>query len=318
MCQKKIAVTGALGHIGSKLIHGIRPGQYREIQLIDNLSTQRFPSLFFLPKGVPYRFFEEDILTADLEKRFRGVSAVVHLAAISTPEISFDRQAEVERVNFEGTRRVAEACAKTGARLLFISTTSIYSGKNEALDENSSGEKIQPHTPYAQSKLRGENILSVIARESKLRFTVLRFGTIFGPSLGMRFHAAVNRFCWQACQGKPLSVYETALLQQRPYLDVADAARAIEWIIGQDLFGGELYNAVTCNATVKEVVAMIRKSIPSLKVKRIASKAMNDYSYTVSSQKIQSLGFRFKGNMEKGIKDTIQFIGPSSIVSESR
>ncbi len=317
MRRKKIAVTGALGHIGSKFIYGIKSGQYGEVRLVDNLSTQRFPSLFLLPRGVPHRFYEEDILKADLEKRFRGLDVVVHLAAIPTPEVSFDRQKEFAKVNFEGTRRVAQACAKTGTKLLFISTTSIYSGINEVLDENSSGEKIKPHTPYAQSKLRAENIILKISREKKLRFTLFRFGTIFGPSIGMGFHAAVNRFCWQACQGKPLSVYETAFLQKRPYLDVTDAARAIQFVIDEDLFRGELYNVVTCNAAVQEVVALIRKSIPSLKVKLVASKAMSDYSYTVSSEKIKSMGFGFKGKLEKGIHDTIRFIGPSAVHGRS-
>ena len=308
--NQSIAVTGALGHIGSKYIHGIRRNQYREVRLVDNLLTQRYASLFSLPAGVRYRFFEEDILTADLEKRFKGIDAVVHLAAISTPEISFDRQKEVERVNFEGTQRVAMACARTGTRLMFISTTSIYSGMNEVLDENSPEEKNRPYTPYAQSKLRAEQALLRIGREEKLRFTIFRFGTIFGPSIGMRFHAAVNRFCWQACQGKPLSVYKTAFLQKRPYLDVADAARAIDFVIQRDIFDGSLYNAVTCNSAVREVIAIIRKKIPALKVELVDSKAMNEYSYSISAKKLESLGFRFKGSLESGIGDTIRRLYP--------
>ena len=53
----KILITGALGHIGSKLIHSIKPGEYKEVRLIDNMLTQRYASLFNLPKGVNYKFY---------------------------------------------------------------------------------------------------------------------------------------------------------------------------------------------------------------------------------------------------------------------
>ena len=48
--NKKILITGALGHIGSKLIHSIQAGEFEEIIMLDNLSTQRYSSLFNLPK----------------------------------------------------------------------------------------------------------------------------------------------------------------------------------------------------------------------------------------------------------------------------
>ena len=47
-----------------------------------------------------------------------------------------------------------------------------------------------------------------------------RFGTIFGASPGMRFHTAVNKFCWQAVMGQPITVWSTAYDQKRPYLEV--------------------------------------------------------------------------------------------------
>src|SRR5688500_872297 len=148
----KIAVTGALGHIGSRFIHSIAPGQYDEVLLIDNLATQRYPSLFNLPSGVRYRFVEADIMTADLGQLLAGVDAVIHLAAITNAAGSFEIQDQVERVNFDGTERVARACVQTGTRLVFLSTTSVYGTANDIVDENCSEDELKPQSPYATSK----------------------------------------------------------------------------------------------------------------------------------------------------------------------
>ena len=87
--MRKLLVTGALGHIGSRLLRSISPGSVEKVFLLDNLSTQRYPSLFDLPKNSTYEFIEDDICTAHLEKYFNGTDVVVHLAAITNAEESF-------------------------------------------------------------------------------------------------------------------------------------------------------------------------------------------------------------------------------------
>src|SRR6476659_7638978 len=106
----RLVITGALGHIGSRLIHSLPPQDFEEVVLFDNLSTQRYCSLFDLPQEVPFRFVEGDICTDDLDTLFDGVDVVVHLAAMTNAVASFDVQERVERVNFDGTARVAAAC----------------------------------------------------------------------------------------------------------------------------------------------------------------------------------------------------------------
>lgn len=115
----RILITGALGHIGSKLIHSLKPGQFKEVILRDNLSTRRYSALFNLPKGGKFRFYEEDICSAALDKYFKGVDLVVHLAAVTDAASSFDKPEEAERVNFYGTKKVAHACMRNRCRLFF-------------------------------------------------------------------------------------------------------------------------------------------------------------------------------------------------------
>jgi nucleoside-diphosphate-sugar epimerase len=305
----KLVITGALGHIGSRLIRTLQnafPGA--EIVLLDDLSTQRYASLYNLPAHGRYRFVETDVLIADLDGYFRGAKAVVHLAAITNAAGSFENAAQVEQVNYIGTERVARACQRVGAPLLFLSTTSVYGTQAEVVDEACSTAELQPQSPYAESKLRAEQLLQALGAEEGLRFVTCRFGTIFGPSPGMRFHTAVNKFIWQACLGIPLTVWRSALDQRRPYLDLEDAVRAIEFIVACDLFDGEIYNVLTVNATVREIVDTIRAYVPDLAVSLVDARIMNQLSYTVSCTKFTDLGFRFAGDLTQRIAETVALL----------
>ena len=68
----RIVVTGALGHIGSRLIRDL-PSRIAdpEILLLDDLCTQRFSSLFNLPNGARYHFVECDVTEANWTRSLR-------------------------------------------------------------------------------------------------------------------------------------------------------------------------------------------------------------------------------------------------------
>ena len=159
--------------------------------------------------------------------------------------------------------------------------------------------------------LRYRQMLQKMGEKQDLKFVTCRFGTIFGTSIGMRFHTAVNKFCWQAVMGQPVTVWRTAYEQKRPYLDLFDAARAIEFIVRKDLFDRRIYNVLSVNSTVREIVEIIRRFIPDLQVESTESKIMNQLSYEVSNQRFRNLDFEFKGNLEIGIRDTIELLKPS-------
>ena len=306
----KIVVTGALGHIGSRLIREL-PDEFpdAEIRLLDDLSTQRYCSLFDLPATGKFEFVEADILNADLAPFFEGARAVIHLAAITNAAGSFEIAEQVEMVNFKGTERVAHACVKAKAPLMFLSTTSVYGTQSDVVDEACPVADLQPQSPYAESKLKSEQMLQELAAKDGLRHIILRLGTIFGTSIGMRFHTAINKFCWQAVTGQPITVWRTALEQKRPYLDLTDCVAAIEFVLQRDLFDGRIYNVLTLNATVREIVELISKHVAGVKVEYVDTRIMNQLSYTVLNDRFKALGFEFRGSLAQGIADTIALLG---------
>ena len=303
----KIVVTGGLGHIGSKLIRKL-PFNFSniEIVIVDNLLTQRYYSLFNLPDRGKYSFIKADITKDNLEKIFDDVFIVIHLAAITDATSSFENRKIVEKNNFICTKKIANICLIKKIPMLTLSTTSVYGDQERIVDENCSIENLKPQSPYAETKLKEENYLKKLNIEYGLMYTSLRFGTIFGVSPGMRFHTAVNKFCLQAVMGIPLTIWKTAFNQKRPYLELDDAINSIIFFMKKNIFEGETFNVVTCNASVNEIVTILKKNVKKLEIEFVESQVMNQLSYSVSNSKIKAKGFKFTGKLEMGILETIK------------
>ena len=309
----KIIVTGAIGHIGSYIVRDLGVQFPKaEIVMIDNMMTQRYASLFNLPPLGNYHFIEDDVNSIDLKTVFSGANVVIHLAAITDATGSFDRAEELENNNYQSTVKVANACIETGASLIALSSTSVYGTQNDVVDEDCSEEELLPQSPYATTKLKEEKLIAKLCKEKGLKAIHCRFGTIFGASAGMRFHTAVNKFCWQAVMGRPISVWRTAYDQKRPYLDLLDASRAIELIIKNNIFDGRVYNVLTNNSTVREVVDVIREFVPDIEVGFVDSKIMNQLSYEVLDNRFKSHGFISAGSLRRGIGETVSLLSNSN------
>ncbi len=305
----KLVVTGATGHIGSFVIRELAyqfPGA--EIVLIDNMMTQRYSSLFNLPSAGRYSFHDVDVRSYELERLFDNAHCVVHLAAITDAAGSFGNAEKVEENNFESTSKIANACIETGAKLITLSSTSVYGSQSEVVSEDCHIDELKPQSPYAETKLKEEQLVASLSSKRGLNVVTCRFGTIFGASKGMRFHTAVNKFCWQAAMAQPITVWSTAYDQKRPYLDLHDASRAITFIIRNNLFDGHIYNVLTHNATVREIVDCIKEFVPNLEIAFVDNQIMNQLSYEVSCDRFIGKGFVFTGDLHRGIGETLALL----------
>lgn len=272
--------------------------------MFDDLSTQRYCSLFDLPYRV--NFIEGDIRHKDhIALICHEQDVVIHLAAITDAATSHERPKEVQSVNVGGTRNVIEACLLNGCKLIFQSTTSVYGQAEGVVTEES---EVNPQSVYAESKATCEGMIEAYRSEG-LKAIILRFGTIHGVSPGMRFHTAVNKFCWEAAMGLPLTIWETAYNQRRPYLELNDACRAILEVVYDRPLTGEIYNVASHNYRLKYIIDTIQKYV-SVRYKLTSSEIMNQLSYNVSSEKFcDEFHFAFRGDLDKSVKDTLQLLG---------
>ena len=125
------------------------------------------------------------------------------MAAITNAEKSFENEAEVLKNNLNGTRKITEFVKKNNVGLIFASSTSVYGNQFKIINSKNNLSYLNPQSPYAKSKILEEELI-----QSKLKkYCIMRFGTISGLSDGIRFHTAVNKFCYQAAFNKPLSIW---------------------------------------------------------------------------------------------------------------
>jgi len=164
-------VTGATGFVGRSLV-----------------STLMTSGAFV--RGLartPVASAASELVIADLAElppdspAFHGIDVVFHLAA-KTHDMAATRgvEAEYQRVNVEGTRRVVAAARFHGVRrVVFVSSVKAIDEGNETPASEQTLER--PLTPYGRSKLEAERLVREVSTAGAFESACLRFPLVYGP-----------------------------------------------------------------------------------------------------------------------------------------
>ena len=173
----------------------------------------------------------------------------------------------------------------------------VYENDNSALN---------PQSPYAKIKIKEENLIKKYSKN--LKYLIFRLGTIYGFSDGIRFHTAINKFCFLAAFNKELTIWKKNFNQHRPYLCLNDFVRLIISIINKEINikYNDTYNVLTHNFKLNQIVDILRSVKPNIKIKFVKSPLINQKTYLVSNDKIKKTKFRFTGNLRKSIVQTLK------------
>ena len=168
-------VTGGAGFIGSHLVDALR-ARGDEVHAVDDLSTGSRENL-----ASAATLHELDIRDEALEQLARRVrpEVVFHLAAQADVGTSVERPTFDAEVNVVGTVRVLEAARAAGARVVFASSGGALYGECErpAVED----DEPQPLSPYAASKLAGEQYLATWNRLHGAAHVTCRLANVYGP-----------------------------------------------------------------------------------------------------------------------------------------
>ena len=302
-----LLITGCCGHIGSYLVDNIHKiKKIKKCFIVDNFNSTQINSLFNSNKKNNLKFYNLDLTKKSSLSKFNKIDYVVHLASMTNAAGSFNKKNEMYKNNIECMKNIINFCKIKKSKLIHISSTSVY-GKQAALVDETCEEKfLKPQSPYADIKLIEERMLQKASKD--INYITYRFGTISGVSSGMRFHTAVNKFCLNASLNSDITVYKTALNQYRPYLSLVDAFKVFKFTIEKDLFKNDIYNALSENCTVNQILQKIRKSKKNIKVKFVSSKIMNQLSYHVAKDKLNNEGLYLKNKIIYDIEDTMKLL----------
>ena len=302
-----LLITGCCGHIGSYLVKNIHKiKNIKKTIIVDNLKSTQINSLFKSKKKSNLKFYNLDISQKNTLNKFKKIDYIIHLASMTNAEVSFKKKNEMYKNNIGCMKNIINFCKVNKCKLIHISSTSVYGKQSSLVDENCEKRFLKPQSPYAHIKLKEEQMLKKSSR--KVKYITYRFGTISGVSSGMRFHTAVNKFCLNAALNNDISVYKTALNQYRPYLSLKDAFKVFKFTIENDLFNNDIYNAVSENCTVKQILDKIKKFKKKIKIRFVYSKIMNQLSYHVDKKKLDKEGLYLNSKIVNDIKDTIKLL----------
>ena len=222
---------------------------------------------------------------------------------MTNAEKSFENEIEMRTNNINCLNTVMRFCMKNGARLVHLSSTSVYGKQAALVDEKCEKKYLKPQSPYAKIKIEEEDILK---KKSKLiKYNTFRFGTIVGISSGMRFHTAVNSFCLSAALHEKIKIYKTALNQYRPYLSLNDAFKVFRFCIEENFFENDIYNVVSNNFTVKQIIKKIKQYKKNASTIFVNSSIMNQLSYHVDKKKLKNKGLFLNSNLNRDIANTL-------------
>ena len=199
----RVAVTGGAGFIGSNLVQRLSETGH-EVTVIDDFSTGLLSNLH----GSKCDIKKVSILDRiALEDALSDANYIFHLAAVGSVPRSIIHPDRAFNINTVGTFNVLECARKSGASILFSSSSSVY-GLNQDLPKN---EKMwtQPISPYAASKLAAEALVTSYIFSYSMNNLVLRFFNVFGPKQrsDQDYAAVIPKWIRKGLDGTPVEVF---------------------------------------------------------------------------------------------------------------
>jgi len=171
-------VTGGAGFIGSNIVEELIHREER-VRVLDNFSTGRRENL------APF-LDQVDLIEGDLRdlstvrRAVDGIDYVLHQAALPSVQRSVDDPLATHAANATGTLHLLTAARDAGIRrVVYASSSSIY-GDSPTLPKQED-MRLAPKSPYAVSKLAGEQYCCAFAKVYGLETVCLRYFNVFGP-----------------------------------------------------------------------------------------------------------------------------------------
>jgi len=224
----KALVTGAAGFLGSHLVDALLTAGH-EVVGVDNFSSGNKQNLAHLENVKKFKFNELDISLGLGELANSKIDYIYHLASPASPPFYLKLAMETMQVNTAGTQHLLQHAQRTGARLLFASTSEIYGDPLEHPQRESywgNVNSIGPRSVYDEAKRFGETLLAHFDREGLAETVIIRIFNTYGPRMDPNDGRVVSSFLRDGILDKPLQVFGDGK-QTRSFCYVSDLITGI-------------------------------------------------------------------------------------------
>ena len=222
----KSLVTGGAGFIGSNLVDLLVQKGHKVI-VLDNFSTGRKSNLSNHSKK-NVKIIKIDIsANKKIDKYFRGVNYVFHLAGLADIVPSITNPNNYFETNVKGTLNILEASKKAKIKKLIYAASASCYGIPKKYPTNEKA-KTDPQYPYALSKFLGEQLVLHWAKIYKMPNVSMRFFNAYGPRSRTTgaYGAVFGVFLAQKLAKKPLTIVGNGR-QTRDFIHIYDLVDAI-------------------------------------------------------------------------------------------
>jgi UDP-glucose 4-epimerase len=300
-------VTGGAGFIGSHLAEELA-GRH-EVTILDNLSTGKRENVRSFVEQENVSFLEGSVTDRVLlEEIFDGADGIFHQAAQIYVQQSIEDPAQTHEINVTGTLNVLLAARACNIRKVVCASSAAIYGDHPALPKS---EEMMPDplTPYAASKLAGENYGKVFSGLYSLQTVFLRYFNVFGPRQDpeSQYAAVIPKFITRLLAGNSPVIYGDGL-QSRDFIFVGDVVRANIMAMDSDAVG--VYNIargerISLNELVSLMSSYFGKQIDPV----YADSLPGDVRHSVAdiSKAAGAFDFNPEYQMMDALKETIEW-----------
>jgi nucleoside-diphosphate-sugar epimerase len=313
---RRILVTGGAGFVGSAVTRRLVDAGAR-VTVLDDLFTGKADAV---PTGAT--LIQGSVTDANLVKELvADHSLVLHLAArniIASTANPLDDYA----TNIGGTLNVLVASrASKVDRVVYSSSASVY-GNPRSIPINED-DPLWTLSPYAVSKLGGENYCTAFSESYGLRVATVRYSNVYGP--GQRpdnpYSGVVSKFLVQAHAGQPISVHGDGE-QTRDYTYIDDAVDATLTAAVHPRAEGEIFNVGTgIETSVNRLATAIGEALGvDVDIQHIDRRDIDNIRRrVVNIEKIRRmLRWTPQWTLERGLVETANWYKASSFADPQR
>lgn len=295
--QMNILVTGGCGFIGSNFInHLLATDPVVSVVNIDCLNY--CASVANVVNNTRYRFIQGNITSKDLVSHILAeykIDSIVHFAAQSHVDNSFDNSLQYTIDNVLGTHTLLQAAKEYGRlkRFLHFSTDEVYGEVDRDHAGCTERSLLNPTNPYAATKAAAEFIVRSYYHSFKLPTLIVRCNNVYGPN--QYPEKLIPKFIKLLREGKSLTIHGKGETR-RNFIWAADVARATALILEKGAIN-EIYNIGTDSEySVMDIASLLVKHMTAdglvdNHVTYVEDRPFNDFRYAIDSSLLRTLGW---------------------------